>query len=1013
MIFVLSSLNLNYPLHDNNIQGENHSPDKLNKESPKSALNYSDIKDPFTENFDLMEEFFSGYKSDLNFRFRQGNESGNIIDDTIYSLDNLFLYDSLLGERSCWDILYSYAYARDSALYFEKNMTNHKYGFIKSINGTDANGEIIDGNRYLLDNLMPIFLFINNFDDSTIGTEVDGNSALDFLEEAFELLNSTQFWDETNKGFHEYNSSSGNKYAMENLYAVRAMLKLQETSKLSHEIKERAASLANQTISKIMEELWDTENKGFKHFRDESWGDGGADSTDKYLEENALGLITLVEYWKYSNNKTYLQDAVSLYEKIVDELWNETYNAFEYYRENDWDVDTSDIESARKIDLKANALMMRACSELFEVTANDTYHNKSLELYNTFESSFFDTSVNAYNKSLGTVEDGNKNLLYNLELCSAYLDAKSIYNRSSLNAAFNKSTPEFIVNEEDLKVTSNYTLDLFESTQYNITGADITYIFRYPNGTIFNETEEQIKAKSVGSISEKIKITCENDTNGDLNNTYFNLTTPSQKYLVWFNLSESGGSAPEPDSDREPISIDTIDENATKEQVAANLTQILDEYEYENENIFDVERNDENINITNVEPGIVKDTSYGDVTTNFIFTTLQQGENKTITSHELIYPITEDLPLSSSPNLYSITIIANKSFFKFATETLHFGVDSGLEADTMEGMEGTDLYQGQTLNITLPINSDRASNITLNASLESQNMKNQSEEVEVIAGDTTNIEFNLTALYDADSGTQPFTITLRHGGYFYLEVEESVEIISALEYSNLVYQKQAVSGETSKLSFNLKNLLPDNQQKVNLSMEGEFIKKTEKNISLDEEETKYLSYTLELKDNLNESSISVGLEFRKGEKVMISEMLHIEIVRGIEISDTSFPEKCAQGRGIVFTISIKNNLEETQPFKLFINGEETEARITQLTPGSNTLEKEITPTINPYEFGERGYMIEIKDADGNTLYKVYKDLEITLSTVNLVLFYLIPIIAPIGIFLYYKNKDIKTQLLRR
>jgi len=45
--------------------------------------------------------------------------------------------------------------------------------------------------------------------------------------------------------------------------------------------------------------------------------------------------------------------------------------------------------------------------------------------------------------------------------------------------------------------------------------------------------------------------------------------------------------------------------------------------------------------------------------------------------------------------------------------------------------------------------------------------------------------------------------------------------------------------------------------------------------------------------------------------------------------------------------------------------------------------------------------------------KYYFEVQMELSSFNLVLFYILPILIPIGIILIYKNKEIKNKMLRR
>jgi hypothetical protein len=114
-------------------------------------------------------------------------------------------------------------------------------------------------------------------------------------------------------------------------------------------------------------------------------------------------------------------------------------------------------------------------------------------LFNTFESSFYDESVGAYNYSISTPSDpvdGNKNFYVNLKLCESFINAIEIYEQSTLTSEFNEtlSIPNFKFNLDKLTLTSNFSF-LSDSADAGIENANITYIVRYPNETIIDIME--------------------------------------------------------------------------------------------------------------------------------------------------------------------------------------------------------------------------------------------------------------------------------------------------------------------------------------------------------------------------------------------------------------------------------------------------------------------------------------------------------------------------------------------
>ncbi len=446
------------------------------------------FQNPYTINFTEIYNFFKqNYESDLDYvvpiYLRSGDNLGVITDNTSYSYDNLFLYNTLLkGKMTASDLYSTYLELKNTPLYSEINLTQFQYGFIHSMNGTT--GEEKDTDRYLIENLLPIFLLIENIGNELNSLVINDRSPNQDVEEMFKLINSTEFYDSTNKGFYHYNSSTtAEKYTEDNLYSILANLLIKNTPEVSSEIRNRAYSLANETIDVLFEKMWDSTNLGFyKNTDDETWTITipGPGDDDKYLSVNALGIWVLSEYYANTKQSIYLTNASLLYDKIVETLWNSTYEMFEYKGNKVWGQTAPPGDLV--IDLESNAVMMSACSKLFEITGNYSYYNRTIQLFESIEKYFFNHTLNAYNT---THADNSKNLNTNLKLCEAHLNAKNVYDQADLVSNFNTTTPtpNLIIGQDTLKVTSNYT---FSSAYayYNITNANVSFTVRYPNGTI-------------------------------------------------------------------------------------------------------------------------------------------------------------------------------------------------------------------------------------------------------------------------------------------------------------------------------------------------------------------------------------------------------------------------------------------------------------------------------------------------------------------------------------------------
>ena len=1045
-LFLLSLFLVNAFFLNSHYSNLNHQSSQINFESPDKELvlpikksQISLFTDPFYEiHYNLTRGIAKIFLSDLNpgisLLHRFADEEGNITNVRVYSRDNLELYLSLeKRELSAIRILGQYKALKETDLFYNNSNSKYDYGFIESINGSD--GEIINDKRNLIDNLLPIDLLIKNNAHKLGETSVFNN-----IESMFALINSSVFWDNISLGFKHDNTTTSYKSVEDNLYTILTNLLINKTEEIAPNIRNRAYQLANLTMNTLMDKMWNELEIGFYYTGDLDWSTS-LSQRYKYLETNALGIISLLEFWLATgkNKTTYFNNATALYQKINDYLWNSTYNAYEYRRSSDWENPTSSPSIDGKLELSSNAMMMRACLKFFELTGDIQYYQRALKIYNFLENHLYNETLNVYTNSIGFTNDTNINFLSNLKLFEAYLDASSIYNSTSLIVQSNLTeiVPELIIDQHTLNLTSLYkfqktlkyynpktkTLETHE-TIYNITGADINFIFRYPNNTILKEKSASgtIKANvTEGHIGEKSKIVCLADQNNNLNNTFFNISTPSTDYIVWLNLNNSNEVKPIFPG-KTVINISSIRTNDDNETVARKISNTLGSYD--DGNVFENATSQWNITITNIELGNATDISDGPPSnaTNFLFETLIQGKNKTVSTYTQLFAITEDIPLSRSFEEYntnnspfSITVYVNTTWFRFAKEYSYFHVISGLENQSIKGLEDIDfLYQGQTVNISLPIESIRNNNLTLNSSLSGDFFYLQTKDnINFTSGEITPIEFNLTAKEDAEEGIHSFQIDLKKDNIIYLSVIRYIEIEKALEYKDLMYNKKVVIGDEIDISLKLINILPNNSQNFNLSFSSDYIDDYLEEISLnkDESRTKFLS--LNTNSEIVEDSISIEMIISKGKNPIYSETITVSIAPILEINSINIPETVNQGDNAYLIIYINNNKRDAQEFTLSLNGEEIEVNKKQLGPGENRIEYQFIATLNPYDFQTKDYKITLEDGSDCVIAKESFKIQITLSMMNFILFYVFPAVIPVAIVLFYKNKDLKYKLLKR
>ncbi len=899
LIFSFNILNIiNSPTQKNSSYenvDKNETSFNFGQENLETATDLSILQNPYRVNFDNIRIFFeNNYKSDLNpdttTYFRFGSENGTITDDTVYSEDNLLIYNSLLKSEINQTAMFdNYLKLKSTPLWYEDTSEQYEYGFVKSVD--NSTGIVTDSNRYLGDNLLPIFLLIDNIGENIDILSINGQKPKELIDEIFLLISSSEFWDNTYKGFKHYNSTS-DKYSESNFLSILANLLIHRTYhqlNLDESTKILSYFLANETMVSMDTNMWDITDKAYYYWGDEDWSTLTGGQRYIHLDVNALGIITLLEFWIETGKEDaspYLSRAIELYNSLNNHLWNSTDKLYHNIGFPSWAflVDSS-------YNLRANSLMLEACLKFFELTGNITYYERAINISKSFDNDYYDSTNNAYQFSL---TNSTKNLNSNLNLYKSYLKASEIYSRTLLKSEFNltETVPDYVINQDVMNLTSIYSFtkenqvyypgnDSYGTfiVSYDITDVDINYLFKYPNGTFLNKFEDQI-----------------------------------------------------------------------------------------------------------IDPA---------------------------TSHNFNYTIEETLPLKEG---YYIYIWANKTYFKIAETQKRFNVVSGLANEAIIGLPDI-LYQGQTLNITILLNYTRNENLTITSSLEGNDIINfPSKELNFTSSTELNVSFDLTPKFGISPGPSEIIFNFKKDNVIYLSVKKVIEIGYSFNFEHLIYQSKVVSGQNIHISLDLINYLPNATQLLNISFTGiseNAIETFTQEETINEDEIKSISYNLKTLEDIKIKNIRIEMSILQNSTVFFTKELTIEIIPDFEIISVSFPGQISQGTPASLILIIQNNKEVFESFSLTINGKKVNANIDELAPGENWIIKKIVPSNNPYEFGRKIYRIVMEDSEDEEVGRFYFEVVLGLSSFNLVVFYLLPGIIPVGIILYFLSKEIKHKKLRR
>ena len=157
----------NYTSTNSLIYDKDENNESISPLLPKISSDPSETQDPFTKNFSAIWTYFNTYfKSnlasyDIPTYIREKTNVEGTVDNGVYSIDNLLLYYSLLdGDYDQTETLEAYIDLKSTPLWFEENKDNFEYGFVGTIDGNT--GSITNDTRYLIDNVLPIYLLLED-----------------------------------------------------------------------------------------------------------------------------------------------------------------------------------------------------------------------------------------------------------------------------------------------------------------------------------------------------------------------------------------------------------------------------------------------------------------------------------------------------------------------------------------------------------------------------------------------------------------------------------------------------------------------------------------------------------------------------------------------------------------------------------------------------------------------------------------------------------------------------------
>ncbi len=379
-------------------------------------------------------------------------------------------------------------------------------------------------------------------------------------------------------------------------------------------------------------------------------------------------------------------------------------------------------------------------------------------------------------------------------------------------------------------------------------------------------------------------------------------------------------------------------------------------------------------------------------------------------SQSILFKVNDDL----ADGTYSISVYANKSFRATAFNTFNFTVTSGLsfKSDEIEGIDNG-IYRGETLEVNLTVSSTRNNNDSLNLYSESDSFSVDDKNIIINAQTDTKFSVNITANSISNLGNKMINFYIKNGTKTYLTFNFTILIKQSVEVLLISHKSEVFENDTLPISISFRNYLSDTDQSVKVELFGLYIENIDENVDITANTISSKTFYVQVKNNIQTNSIIINVNVsRAGESIYFSEK-EISVIKPIEIKSISFPSSVYQGQRAFLILKIINHREIPLNFTLYINDVPFPTNLDQIGYGENEIIVDLTPSINPFDFETKEYVISIKDDSGKVLIIETFQTEIRLSVLNFMIFYLTPILFPVLIIIYYKNKEIKSRVLEK
>jgi hypothetical protein len=401
---------------------------------------------------------------------------------------------------------------------------------------------------------------------------------------------------------------------------------------------------------------------------------------------------------------------------------------------------------------------------------------------------------------------------------------------------------------------------------------------------------------------------------------------------------------------------------------------------------------------------------------------LRYAENDTIISTDLSTTnatgqdfFNYDLSTITSFYEYKLEIFCNRTGFNVGIKTINFPFSSGIEIVNIKKMD-TKLHQGSTARLNITYTSSHPKDINATTVISGDNFIQTTSKNFIIKAEDiidgkfeSSIVVNVTASEEAEIGIQSLDIiVLNNNSKAFFHSEYEIKISSVIEVNSLLVDQYLVNFAPLRLHFDLYNHHLIDTETVRIEINSTYF---------DYFNTTYTNLLpLSQKDlyvylNPNEHAKLGILDFLvtiwRDDVIIFTKEVNIQSVPEIIIHNIySTDRDIIQGQTPTVTLEIYSYNSSNTKLYIFCNGRLIGEKTVSFGESRFTIDMD-NPIRNPYNIGEESYQIIIKDVTDKTLASKVISVNIKPSTLNIFIFYVLPVLIPIGVIIYFKYKELE------